>query len=136
MIFGYISRAEHIRQVSNAENARDQWWHQSTGRLTEANADLVRIVERERDRYDALLRQFTTLRLAGAVDPTPPPPVREPAKPDPVTQAIILKAGNSITLRKHYTQYVAMQRQLQTSDEEIAAAIMQGHSDDAEGVAG
>jgi hypothetical protein len=109
------------------------------GRRIFAEARLSYLQEQltaERVRYDALLQKFTALRLAGAVEPPPVQPPQSAAKPDPVMQAIILKAKNNILLRNHYVAYVAEQRALRVSEEDIAAAIMLGHSDDNEGVAG
>lgn len=128
MIWPFVSRAEHNRQAQSAVDAaaRDTaaWW----------SAHLERMVTAQNDRYDALLDKYHELRLAGAFVPGPAPaPAAKPA-PDPVTQAIILKAGSSRQLRKHYADFVTEQRTAGVSDEEIAQAIIQGVTDD-EGVA-
>jgi hypothetical protein len=93
-----------------------------------------KVVDDLRHEYAALLEKFTALRLAGAVDAPPVPPVREAAKPDPVLTAIIAKAGKSIPLRNHYISWVSQQRAASIPEEAIAKQIMQGQSDDSEGV--
>lgn len=83
-------------------------------------------------RYAELLDKFTALRIAGADVPEPKPGPAPKAEPDPVTQAIITKAGRSPVLRKHYGEYVREQRAAGVDDADIAKAILAGQSLDPE----
>lgn len=82
---------------------------------------------------DKMLEMYHALKLGGAAVPEPKPEARKAPEPDPVTQAILAKAGKSQQLRKHYYEFVNEQRKEGFSDETIAAAILKGQ-DDMEGV--
>lgn len=95
------------------------------------------MLAQERASHNALLEKFLALRLAGGDTAQPAlPAARARTEPDPVTQAIIAKAGHSLILRKHYAEYVRDERAKGTDELDIAQAIRDGHSDDEEMVFG
>lgn len=96
-------------------------------------ADLRVALERERTRFDKLLDTTLAMKTQGAT--TAPEPLAQ-RPPDPVTQAIIAKAGGNLLLRQHYASVVAEMRAQQTSEAEIAAAILKGVDAAEEGVPG
>lgn len=83
------------------------------------------------ERFDALLEKYHALKLAGASVPEPKAEPQPPKEPDPVTSAIIARAGKSQALRKHYYEFVNEQRKEGVPDDEIAHAILTGVDDDA-----
>lgn len=86
------------------------------------NIDLANRLLITEARCDALLD-----RLTKQTEPPPPP---EPARPDPVVQAILQKAGSDRKLRAHFSQFVTEQRSAGVDDAEIAHAILTGVDDD------
>lgn len=101
--------------------------------LRERDSETLR---EERARYDALFEKYHALRVEGANIPLPAAPKAEPSA---VMQAIIAKSGrgaNARILRKHYEDYVNLQRAANIPEEEIAAAIRAGEDATEWGVPG
>ncbi len=112
--------AELKRLLNFAEQARADAHQQAL--------DAMRLHELERRRYDDLLTRYTDLRMTGANPKADAPPPIAKREPDPVTQAIISRAGNNALLRKHYFDYVNQQRSQQVEDATIAANILAGET--------
>lgn len=85
------------------------------------------------EHYAGVLEKYHALKMQGATKAEPTPEARPKPEPDPVTQAILAKAGKSQQLRKHYYEFVNEKRKEGFSDDTIAAAILKGQ-DDMEGV--
>lgn len=85
------------------------------------------------DRGDRFFEAIRELRLAGA-NPKDELLHATPKPPDPVLQAILAKAGRSLLLRKHYAEFVAGERALGKSEDEIAKAILDGQDMTNEGL--
>ena len=127
MIWPFVSRAllTIAERRADACERREATLHEHYGQM----------LLREQERFDALAERYHTLKLLGGAPPNPAPAPAQKPVPDPVTQAIIMKAGTSRQLRLHYAGYVTEQRAAGVSDEDIAQAIIQGVTDD-EGVPG
>lgn len=85
-------------------------------------------------RAETLFEAYRELRLTHGANPQPTVATPPKATPDPIGSAIAVRAKNSVGLRRHYTDYVAIQRAAGIADDEIAKGILEGHSDDNEGV--
>ena len=118
----WVSRAHYELLQHNYEKLRVESQH------SRAWEDLARDFS---NRFDALLEKYHALRTQGANPAEPKPEPRAAPEPDPVTQAILARAGKSQALRKHYYDFVSEQRRDGVSDDEIAHAILTGVDDDA-----
>lgn len=98
-----------------AENGRDTAWQ---------------LVATAQKMWGELFDKYHALKLSGAAIPEPPPAKAPKPTPDPVTQAILKKAGTSRQLRKHFADYVTEQRTAGVDEDAIAAAILAGVDDD------
>lgn len=105
-------------------------WHASTGRLTEANANLVRTVEREQDRYDALLMKYHELatRPTTAPIPTQEPILGAAAVLGPKTRAALVAMGSGQARQTRDAMQAEALRlhAADATDENIAKAVYQG----------
>ncbi len=118
----YESMERHLEKAEKLLEAERKLWQESSGQWAVQ-------CERALDSYEKLLDKYHALKLAGASIPEKLEPAT-PKEPDPVTQAIIAKSKGSVVLRKHYADYVAEQRRMAVSDDEIAEAINRGQDDD------
>lgn len=113
MRWPWVSRATHEAAVEALE---------SLIRIREGIASDERAARRSVEAAYTLLVE----KYAARGDP---PPKATPKEPDVVTLAIIEKSKGSRGLRRHFGDYVALQRQAGVSEEAIAAAIRKGESE-------
>jgi len=92
-------------------------------------------------RADQFFEAYRDLRMTHGANPAPAPApavvTHTPATkavPDAIASAIMVRAKNSVGLRRHYAEYVAVQRAAGIPDQDIADEILEGHSDDNEGI--
>lgn len=88
-------------------------------------------LDAERARHDHLLAQFTTLRLAGAVEVAPPTVTTSSAatfhvEPDELKALIDVKSNGNLRLRKMMLRQLGADRSSGMSDDEIRTHIEQG----------
>jgi len=107
--------AERLRETARA----NAWWDKALALLDKlARADV---------RYDALLDKFTTLRLAGAVEPV----VYTAPVPRPVDALEVLigqESGGDVRKRAFMIKQLRKDRASGMSDDEIARRIINGQS--------
>lgn len=116
----FVLRSDHEERVADLKAV-----------IAMCDADLKEERERSRD----LTEKLHSLRVLGA-NPERELAVAAPKAPDPVTQAIIAKAGRDPLRRDYYRQYVAEQRSLNVAEQEIADAILAGVDGSESGVPG